>query len=189
MNNIPIALMSGAWIAPLFVFWSRFLEPLRPFDEPTRPAPSLALFAAGITLSIGAWWMPRAYYRLLGFERSGRLYELLGVREFRRFVTDGDFINRHRRRADPDFRLVRDRRSAREFIARTMLAERGHIVWLLAGALTAAWALHVELLGWAIFLTVGNLIVNLWPMMLQRYTRARIERVLQPRARGLTSRV
>ncbi len=188
MNNVPIALMSGLWIAPLFVFWMRFWPPLRPYDAPMLPSPPTALLVAGVALSIAAWWTPAAYYRVRDFERSGRLYERLGVRQFRRLVTDGDYINRHRRKSDPDFRLVRDRRSAQNFIARTIVAERGHIVWLIAGALTALWALRVGLIAWATFITAGNLIVNLWPMLLQRYTRSRIERVLAPRARWANER-
>lgn len=185
MNNVPIALMSGAWIAPLLIFWIQFWPPLRPYDAPAVESPSLAMFLAGVALSVATWWTPASYYRVRDFERSGRLYERLGVRQFRRLVTDGDLINRHRRKSDPDFRLVTSRRSAQEFIARTVIAERGHMVWLIAGALSALWAVRVGLVGWATFITLGNVVVNLWPMLLQRYTRARITRMMVPRATSL----
>lgn len=177
--------MSGAWIAPLFIFWVQFWPPLRPYDAPVVESPSLAMFLAGVVLSVATWWTPASYYRVRDFERDGRLYQRLGVRQFRSLVTDGDLINRHRRKSDPAFRLVKDRGSAQAFIARTVIAERGHMVWLIAGALSALWAVRVGLVGWATFITAGNLLVNLWPMLLQRYTRARIMRVLVPRTNSL----
>ena len=173
--------MSGLWIAPLAIFWLRAWGPLRPFDVEPVQAPSWSLFLGGLALSVALWWLPASYYRLRDFEKSGRIYELFGVRAFSRFVTDGEYINRVRRRASPGFRLIQDRATARAFIARTHVAERGHLPWLLAGAFTTAWAWHIGWHHWAIFLGVGNVLANLWPIMLQRYTRGRIERVLAKR--------
>jgi hypothetical protein len=174
--------MSGLWIAPLAIFWMRVWGPLLPFDVEQVATPSAIAFLAGVALSVATWWMPASYYRLRGFEKSGRVYEMLGVRHFSRFVTDGEIINRFRRRTNPEFRLIHHRASARDFIARTYIAERGHLPWLVAGALSTVWALHVGWSGWALLLGIGNAMVNLWPILLQRYTRGRIERVLAARA-------
>jgi hypothetical protein len=170
--------MSSLWIAPLAIVWLRVWGPLRPFDvEPVSP-PSWIALLAGTTISMAAWWVPAGYYKLRDFEKSGRIYEMLGVRSFSRFVTDGAIINRIRRQATPGFRLIRDRASARAFIARTYIAERGHLPWLVAGLLSTIWAARVGWNGWALLLGAGNALVNLWPILLQRYTRGRIERVL-----------
>jgi hypothetical protein len=174
--------MSGLWIAPLAIFWLRVWGPLRPFDVEPVSAPSWIAMLAGTTISVAVWWIPAGYYKLREFEKSGRIYEMLGVRPFSRFVTDGELINRFRRQATPGFRLIHDRASARAFIARTHIAERGHLPWLIAGALSTVWAVHVGWTGWATVLGVGNAVVNLWPILLQRYTRGRIERVLTARA-------
>src|SRR5687768_13150825 len=98
VNQGPIMVMSGLWIAPLVIFWLRVWGPLRPFDVQPVEAPSWPLFLCGLTLSVALWWVPSSYYRLREFEKSGRIYEVLGVRAFSRFVTDGEYINRFRRR-------------------------------------------------------------------------------------------
>lgn len=46
-------------------------------------------------------------------------------------------------------------------------------------ACSAAFALRLGWSGWAVYLTAGNIVVNLYPILLQRYTRARLAAVLQ----------
>jgi hypothetical protein len=144
--------------------------------------PPAIVLIAGVALSAAVLWLPASYYRLREFERSGRIYAVLGVRPFSRFVADGAMINRAKRRTNPAFRLIQHRASALEFIARTHASERGHLPWLIAGALSAIWAARVGWTDWALMLGAGNALINLWPIMLQRYTRGRIERVLTARA-------
>ena len=63
------------------MFWLYVWGPLRPFHcadvylLPSRPL-GLAFFAAAVAV----WWLPSSYYQIRAFERSGRLYELMGVR-------------------------------------------------------------------------------------------------------------
>ena len=129
---------------------------------------------------IALWWvLPNSYFRVYGFERSGRLYERLGVLTFRKFVPNGDFANRWDRRKDPGFRMIRDRKSAAAFIARTRQSERGHIVLLALGIVSSAYAWSIGWYSWAIYLAAGNVLVNVYPIILQRYTRGRIEGLLR----------
>lgn len=72
---------------------------------------------------------------------------------------------------------MRGRGALREWVDRTRSAERGHLVLLLAGAFTAAWAAWIGWSGWAIGLTAGNVLFNLYPILLQRYNRCRIDRL------------
>lgn len=111
------------------------------------------------------------------FEQSGRLYELMGVRLFRWVVPDGDAANKLRRRRWPGFRIIRSRRYARAFMRRTELSERSHLVMLALGSFSAVFAWRIGWAGWAMYLGVGNVLVNLYPVLLQRYTRARLLRV------------
>jgi hypothetical protein len=187
-NIAPFASMAGGWIGPLLMFWLYVWGPLRPFDYPEGDLlPRVPTLAILLMMSVAPWWLPRSYYEVRPFERSGRIYQILGIRLFRRFVPDGDLANRLRRRREPDHRLIRGRRSVPAFIRRTELSERGHLVWLLAGVLSAAYAWQIDWPGWALYLTVGNVLVNLYPILLQRYTRARLIRIVRRQAEPKSS--
>lgn len=178
-NLIPFASMAGGWLGPLSMFWLYVWGPLRPFDYPSGELlPPLPLLVAGLAISISVWWLPASWYQVRGFERGGRLYEKLGVRLFRWFVPDGDAANRWRRRSEPTHRIIRNRHYARAFLQRTELSEKSHLVMLVLGGMSAWFALMIGWTGWALYLTVGNVLVNLYPVLLQRYTRVRLIGVL-----------
>lgn len=178
-NLIPFASMAGGWLGPLLMFWLYVWGPLRPFHYPSGELlPPLPLLVACFAVGVAAWWVPASYYQVRAFERSGRVYERLGVRHFRWFVPDGDAANRWRRRRDPSFRIIRNRRYARAFRHRTVLSEKSHLVMLVMGGLSAAFAWGIGWVGWAVYLGAGNVLVNVYPVLLQRYTRARLVAVL-----------
>lgn len=178
-NLFPFAVLCAGWIVPLLKFWAAVWGVFRPSDYAGgEVAPRLWLFLAACIVCLAPWWLPASYYRVHRFEKTGRLYELLGVRIFRKLVPNGDWVNRWRRRRDPGFRVLSDRRSAAEFLARTVMSEKSHLVLLLVGAGTSLFAWHIGWKGWAVYLGAANVLVNLYPVLLQRYTRARIIRLL-----------
>ncbi len=178
INLIPFASMSAGWLGPMLMFWLYVWGPFRPFHYPDgQLLPPLPLLVACFALAVSVWWIPASFYQIRAFERDGRLYEKLGVRFFRWFVPDGDAANRWRRRNDPTFRIIRNREYARAFRQRTMLSEKSHLVMLMLGVMSAVFAWAIGWTGWAIYLTVGNVIVNLYPILLQRYTRARLSAI------------
>jgi hypothetical protein len=182
LNIIPFGIMAGGWLGPLLMFWLYVWGPLRPFHYPNGDLLPPAPFVFVIIACFSLWWLlPRAYFRVQGFEQTGRCYELLGVVLFRWFAPDGDFANRWERRKNPDFRVIRGRRSAADFIVRTEQSERGHLVLLALGIASAAWASCIGWHGWAVYLSVGNFVVNVYPILLQRYTRSRLYAVLNRR--------
>jgi hypothetical protein len=180
LNIVPFASMAGGWLGPLLMFWLYIWGPLRPYAYEREPLLPSAWFVLVAVACISLWWLlPRAYYEIRGFERTGRIYRAVGVLLFRRFAPNGDLANRWERRANPNFRVIGGRRAANEFVARTEDSERGHIVLLALGMVSAAYAWRVGWHGWAYYLSVGNVLVNVYPILLQRYTRARLFMVLQ----------
>ena len=123
--------------------------------------------------------LPPTFYRCWEGGRGFRVYDSIGVRVFKRFVPNGDLINRWARRLEPRYRLVRDEASARAWPDGPRDSERSHLVLLLMGAFTAAYADRIGWHGWALGLTAGNVVFNLYPILLQRYTRCRIARLLR----------
>lgn len=117
------------------------------------------------------WFTPKP------FERSGALYERLGVRRFKRFVPFGDHTNRLLRVLfAPGFRIVSGAESARAWVLFTVLAEGFHVLLF---ALFVAFTVPNLLLGEyarAAWELLANLLVNVYPAMVQRYNRIRLLR-------------
>ncbi|HEX6371069.1 MAG TPA: hypothetical protein VF006_19280 [Longimicrobium sp.] len=186
-NQLPIALMSGGWLGPLVMFWLAVWGPMRPYDAAGPLSPSPVPYALALPFCFAAAWVPGRWLRPRRWEMGGRLYEALGVRAFRRLVPDGDWSNALRRRRDPHYRVVPHRRAAQAFVARNDAGERSHGVLLLVGLVSSVYAWQIGWRGWAAFIGIGNVLVNLYPMLLQRYTRARLFRLTARRSAGRRS--
>jgi hypothetical protein len=147
------------------------------------PGAHLAAAAgAGLAVVVFAALRPSSgYYRLRRFERSGKVYARLGVRFFRRFVPGGDYFNRLSRRTNPDFRIVRSARDLARAGRSGRLFERIHVTFLVSQLPLTFWGLVCGEYGFAAELIPFNVLINLYPIMLQRYTRARLEALTQRR--------
>jgi len=183
-NLVVIGAMSLLWITPTLQFWGAAFGPFRPFSYPGEDvAPSLAWFLAALAACFAPLLLPAGFYRCWEGGGGVRAYVGVGVRAFRRFATNGDLINRWARRLDPGYRMVRNRSSARAWIGRTRESERNHwVLLLLMGAFTAGYAARIGWNGWALGLTASNVVFNLYPILLQRYNRCRIELLLRRHA-------
>ncbi|HYH79762.1 MAG TPA: hypothetical protein VEX86_08185 [Longimicrobium sp.] len=182
INHVPIAVMSAGWLSPLLLFWLAVWGPLRPYGHASGSlGPSGLVFLLMVVASIAASRVSARYFSLRSFERSGRLYEALGVRMFRRVVPDGDLSNRLRRRKEQSFRIIHNRQQALAFVERTKASERSHLVLFIAGVVSVGYAAFIGWNGWGALLGVGNVLVNGYPVILQRYTRARIAGGVQAR--------
>jgi len=158
------------WLCPMGLFLYALWKDGRPF--------SMVKCAAGMSMAVLALVLPAGYYRPRPFELSGRFYARLGVRWFKRWTPDGDHVVRYIRRFVPDYRILPGRGSLADLDLRTRRSEQGHLLWLLVSAAPIAYAM---ISGWAVlasWLVLGNLVVNVYPIMLQRYTRARVRRGL-----------
>ena len=168
-----LILIFGVWVAPMVGFWVEAWNSKRPITTLSY------LFAT--TLSIAAAWWPASWFRPRAFELSGRFYEALGVRRLRAFMVDGDIMNSWIRRSLPGYRCVSGRGSMQAFVARTCVSERAHLVMLLAMIPATVYAVVRGSLLMAAYFATSNAAVNLYPILLQRYTRARITRILARR--------
>lgn len=138
-------------------------------------------------------WLPRTalpagYFRLRAWEQDGRLYERLGIRAFRYLAPNGDAINRLVRRMDARHRVIRNARGLAELEALTRAAEQCHLQCLTL--LLPPICIAVSL-GWyrvAAWLLLPNVLMHVYPMLLQRYTRGRIHALRNRRARWVCTR-
>jgi hypothetical protein len=141
------------------------------------PGAHLAGVAGGVLAAVvfAALRPSAGYYRLRPFEASGEFYSRLGVRFFRRLVVQLDYFNRVARRRVPDHRSVRSSADLPRAERLGRLNERVHVTLLVLLLPPICWALvcgQYELAAWLMLL---NGLFNLYPALLQRYTRARLD--------------
>ena len=109
------------------------------------------------------------------FERSGELYERLGVRRFKRFLPFGYHTNRLvRALGAKGFRVVGDEKSAMAWVLFTVVVEALHSLAFAAFATFMVLDLLGREYGEAAVNLLLNLLVNVYPVMAQRYTRIRL---------------
>ena len=68
-----------------------------------------------------------------------------------------------------------------KLLANTRLGEWSHLALFVFGLVTTLYVLVIGWHAWAIWTAVSNVIANLYPALLQRYTRARLSKVRRVR--------
>lgn len=123
--------------------------------------------------------LPAALHALRRFERDGRVYRWLGVGVAKRLLRRGPLAV-----FNPGLRLPAEPTAARlaELEERMCTAEASHAILLVA---TLPVAIHAAARGWwpAAAATLGfDLLINGYPVMLQRHNRARLRARFGPGA-------
>ena len=179
-NLVLVLAFAWLWLLPLLFFWGAAWGPFRPHGyPPIDVAPSRVAFLAALAVCFLPVLLPTAYFRPWEGPNAARAYEALGVRTFKRCATNGDLVNRFLRRRNPGHRVVRDVGSALAWAEQARSAERHHLVFLLMGLFSAGFALSIGWRGWAATLAASNVVFNVYPILLQRYNRLRIARILE----------
>ena len=122
------------------------------------------------------------YYTIKPFERTGQVYERLGIRLFKRLVRRGPLAL-----FSPTLHLPRDKTvpALRKLETEMRKAETGHVLASLVTLLFAGYAL---LQGWfdaVAWLLAFNILINGYPVMLQRYNRMKLQELILQQEVGL----
>ncbi len=119
-------------------------------------------------LSLGEW-----YYRCKRFEQDGRLYEWLGIRFCKRLLS-----SRVWRAFNPGFQFNQQGSRMLPALAQALRdAETGHALGFLGMSMLAGYAVSQRWWDTAGWLFLFNVFINGYPIMLQRYNRARLEHI------------
>lgn len=111
-----------------------------------------------------------AYFAPKQFEKNGTIYKLLGVHIFKRFLpTFGDYAIRI-----TGVSLLKGY-SASELKNYEVLTRIYETIHLVAGIL------YLVFLPFSLISCSANLVINFYPIMVQRYNRARVYKILQRR--------
>jgi len=180
LNYLPAAVFFS-WLSPIVYLWLQLLAPalpplapaLQPLGWALPASPAAPWFSLAIGVTAVFTVLPRAWYRTRRFEHP--IYRWLGVRHFRKLATNGDTIVRFVRRRYPNYTV--HRRDFAQALAATMVAEKVHLPFFIFGAATSLYLVRIGWFGLAAWSIITNIAGNLYPVLLQRYTRARLARL------------
>jgi len=137
----------------------------------------MTLGAASASFFVVIFLLPKNYFQIWPFERDGRVYRRLGVRRVRYFAGHGDGIQKLVRAIDPNWQCPLAKLSTEKWMEWTRTAEWVHI---------AAIGMSIPLIGVAYYrgftslatvVLLSNIPFNVYPVLLQRYTRAKLSRI------------
>lgn len=123
-------------------------------------------------------WLWRVYFRPRPWERSGRVYEAVGVRQIKELLFGGRYFNalvsmiQGRR-----YRPFRGQRWPQRWLRFTVGVEIGHLViglYMLVRASSHLSGGDGVVAGRILLL---NVLVNFYPVVVQRFNRARLVRI------------
>lgn len=132
-------------------------------------------------LSLLTWKLPNTWFNVLGWEATGKIYEWLGVRWFKQFMIGGDLHNRRIRRQIGGYRAFAASATLEEFKQQSIVSEKVHVIMFLFELWPTVLAFLWKWWAVGVALIACNVVINVYPIMLQRYTRGRIA-MLKPRA-------
>jgi hypothetical protein len=118
------------------------------------------------------WKYKSSYFDSLAFEKAGAIYKFFGVHLYRKFLvwTGWEKISRK------DMKISSKRNSLELAEYKSRSSEAGHsIIFLIVGFVTILVAGNLQEALWLIIL---NLLLNVYPIMVQRYNRPRYRRLL-----------
>jgi len=159
-NAIPNVVWSVVSLVPLSVFC---------YQHVARPW-LYGLLAA----SLLGYAVPKAWFRWWQLSRTPAAYHRLGVHVANHFTQHGSLVNGLIRRRYPHYRHVRTRAAMTAFLRNTYHLERFHLVIFLFFLGTTGYATGKGLVGWALLLSLLNIIYNVYPIWLQQYLRVRL---------------
>jgi len=114
------------------------------------------------------------YYRIRTFERNGRIYERLGVSFLKKLLHRGPLST-----LNPKVRLSGGRSALSELEQNMRAAETGHMVVFLTMLVISGYPLLQgwwQAFGWWLLF---NVLINVYPVMLQRCNRARLSLLVE----------
>ncbi len=118
-----------------------------------------------------------SYFKIRSFEKSGRLYESLGVKLFSKYnpIWGSHWISKGQ-----DSRLKgRKKEDIKYLISQLKSVEVGHIICLIPAELPALAYLSQDSRSGFLVFTALNIFMNIYSVIGQRYNRNRAEKILE----------
>ena len=123
--------------------------------------------------------LPGVVFRRFQLSRNRKFYERLGVKFIRQFVQNGTFVNRAIRKNNPEYKLIKDRTQARQYLNTINMYERYHLLCFIFFALTFIHSLINQRYITAVLILVVNVIYDVYPILIQQYNKLRVMKILR----------
>jgi Mn2+/Fe2+ NRAMP family transporter len=120
-------------------------------------------------------YLPQKYYRATPFEKRGRIYRYVGVQYFKKLVAKGFLANL------ASIRFGGKRALIDNYYRETQWGGLLHLFMFVIISLLAVYALVQRWYDAILHLMFFNILLNGYPVLLQRYNRFRLTKVIQLR--------
>ncbi|HEX8990048.1 MAG TPA: hypothetical protein VF784_00080 [Anaerolineales bacterium] len=120
--------------------------------------------------------LPAGYYTSKPFERTGQVYERMGIRLVKRFLRRGPL-----RVLSPTLRLPTERTlpALRNLENEMRKAETAHAITFLCMLLVVGYALVQGRLDAGLWMLLFSIVINIYPILLQRYNRIKLQELIR----------
>jgi len=138
-----------------------------------------------LTISLIFCKIPNSIIDKIQLSKRTTFYKKLKVHLFKKYATNGDIINKNIRRQFPNHRNIHNPLSIQKKLTETYTTEKAHLFFFIFSFLTSIYAFNTDHLIQAGVITVGNIVLNLYPIFLQQYNRIRYTKALASQNKNL----
>ena len=158
-------------------FWSILaFAPIVYFCYLYLPLNRLYLF---VGISCIVIFIPVSLLNKIQLSQSSQTYKKIGIRFIKKYTQDGDLVNRLIKNQHPQYKYVENKQAIKKLIGKFYMQEKFHYLIFVFFICICIYAIKLGLIGWAIFISIANIIYNLYPIFLQQYNRIRINSLLK----------
>ena len=116
------------------------------------------------------------YYAIKAFEQSGKTYEQLGIRIFKKIVLQGPRAKLNQKRT---LSMAESCGALTNMESKMQNSETYHVIAFILIAIATIYALYSGYFSTVGWLLVFNILINGYPIMLHRYNRNRVQQLLK----------
>jgi len=132
-----------------------------------------------ICISCPVLFIPASWLARFRLSSSQSAYKKIGVRFIKKYTQDGDHVNRVIKSRYPEYKYVESRQSLKKVMGKTYVNEKFHYLVFIFFLCLSIYAFLQGLAGWGIFISLANIVYNLYPIFLQQYNRIRINLLMR----------
>lgn len=128
-----------------------------------------------LLISLLAVFLPRCFFSAQRLSKSRLFYQKIGIEFFNQFTQNGTLINRFVKHSFPEYKKFHTKEEAyKKLFNQTFMFEKFHFIVFIFFIEATIFAFIHSYFYWAVFLVVGNVIYNVYPILLQQYIRLRL---------------
>lgn len=131
-----------------------------------------------ILFSLVFAFLPASIFSRLQLSTDKRFYEKCGVKLIQKLVQNGTYANRAVNKNDPQYKVVKNRAQAQNYLNTIAMYERYHLSCFIFFSITFIHALYQQQFVVATLILAANIIYNVCPLLLQQYNKLKVLRLL-----------